>query len=452
MGFETSLNIGVSALRAAQKQMEVTAHNIANVGTEGYSRQRVELEPSRPSPGVFGARGDGMMGTGVTVADVIRMRNTLSDAALRAEAGGSGAADARAEVLARAETVLGPVDEGVPAALSKFFTAWDDLSLNANDSGARLATVDAGTSLTAQLRSASGEIDRLMQDTGLSIGDTVAEINVLARKAAELNQAVAEAMAGGHSPNDLQDARDVVLDKLARLTGGIVRAGDLGSADVYVSNRALVRGREVEVMKANVGSPAGATWAADNKPITSGGRLGALTDLVNTTLPALRADLDAIALGLRDTVNAQHQLGFDQDGNPGIAFFTGTSAADIGVNALMTGRKVSASQSGAAVDAANALAMAGLRKTPAVGTDTLQQALHGFAGKLGSMSSTAKSTADAMRSVVDNVKNERDEFSSVSLNEELADMVRFQHAYEAAAKVIQVVDQMLDHLINTVGR
>lgn len=452
MGFETSLNIGVSALRAAQKQMEVTAHNIANVSTEGYSRQRVELEPSRPSPGVFGARGDGMMGTGVTVADVIRMRNTLSDAALRAEAGGSAAADARAEVLARAETVLGPVDEGVPAALSKFFTAWDDLSLNANDSGARLATMDAGTSLTAQLRSASSELDRLIQDTGLSIGDTVAEINVLARKAAELNQAVAEAMAGGHSPNDLQDARDVVLDKLAGLTGGIVRAGEMGSADLYVSNRALVRGREVEVMKANVGSPAGATWAADNKAITSGGRLGALTELVNATLPALRSDLDAIAVGLRNTVNAQHQLGFDQDGNPGIAFFTGSSATDIGVNPLMTGRKVAASQSGAAVDAANALALAGLRTSPAVGTDTLQQAIHGFAGKLGSMSSTAKSTAEAMRSVVDNVRNERDEFSSVSLNEELADMVRFQHAYEAAAKVIQVVDQMLDHLINTVGR
>lgn len=452
MGFETSLNIGVSAMRAAQKQMEVAAHNISNVNTEGYSRQRVELEPSRPSPGVFGARGDGMMGTGVTVADVIRMRNTLSDAALRAESGNSAAADARAEVLRRAETILGPVDEGVPAALTKFFTSWDDLSLNSRDSGARLAVLDAATTLSAQLRGAAGELDRLTTDTALTIGNTVDEINVLARKAAELNQAVAEAIAGGQSPNDLQDARDVVVDKLAALTGGIVRAGDMGSADVYVSNRALVRGREVEVMKANTGSPAGATWAADNVAIRAGGRLGALTDLVNQTLPSLRADLDAFAVGLRDTVNAQHQLGYDQDGNPGIAFFTGSSATDIGVNAAMTGRTVAASQSGAAVDSANALAMAGLRTTPAIGTNTLQQAIHGLAGKLGSMSATAQNTAEAMRAVVDNIAYERIEFSSVSLNEELADMVRFQHAYEAAAKVMQVVDQMLDHLINVVGR
>ena len=81
MSFGTALWTGVSGLIAAQRQLEVAAHNIANVNTEGYSRQRVELTPSRPSPGNFGARGDGQVGTGVSIADIVRMRNSLTDAA-----------------------------------------------------------------------------------------------------------------------------------------------------------------------------------------------------------------------------------------------------------------------------------------------------------------------------------------------------------------------------------
>src|SRR5690242_1193563 len=144
MGLETSLWTSVSGLFAAQRQLEVASHNISNVNTPGYSRQRAELEASRPMPGVYGARGDGERGTGVTVKDVIRMRNQLTDNAYWTEAGNGGADDVRAEYLQRAESVLGPIGGGVPDGLSKFYAAWDDLSLNANDTAARQGVLDAG--------------------------------------------------------------------------------------------------------------------------------------------------------------------------------------------------------------------------------------------------------------------------------------------------------------------
>ncbi len=451
MSFETTLWTGVSGLRAAQKQMEVAAHNLSNVNTPGFSRQRVELEPSHPVAGATGARGDGQMGTGVTIADVIRMRNQLTDTAYWNEAGNAAAADARADVLGRAELILGPLDGGVPKDLSKFWAAWDDLTLNGTDAGARQAVLDAGNQLSASLRSAAGQIDRLTQDTGLAVTDTIREINQLAQKAAELNQGIKESIAGGQSPNDLMDQRDTVVDQLTALTGGVVRYGEFSQVDVYVSNHALVRGGSYETMEPRTGT-AGAQWTIDGRAITAGGKLGAQTELANVTLPGIRAELDAFAVGMKNMINTAHQAGFDQDGAAGIAFFTGTDASNIGVNPLMTGRKIAASASGAAVDAGNALNIAGLRTTSAVGTQTLQQAMQSLAGRLGSLSATAKSSAEASKQVLDNISAERAQTSSVSTDEELADLVRFQHAYEASAKVIQTVDQCLDTLIQVVGR
>ncbi|MDP1792830.1 MAG: flagellar hook-associated protein FlgK, partial [Acidimicrobiales bacterium] len=451
-GFETTLWTGVSGLRAAQKQLEVAAHNISNVNTPGFSRQRVEIEPSHPGPGAYGVRGDGQMGTGVTIADVIRMRNELTDVAYWSEAGSAAGAQTRAEVLGRAEMVLGPLGGGVPEALSKFWTSWDDLSLNGTDAGARQGVLDAGKTLAAQLRSSASQVDRLTEETGLAVTETVSEINQLAQKAAELNQAIKESVVAGQSPNDMMDRRDAVVDKLAALVGGTARPGEHGTVDVYVSNRALVRGSDFETMKARTDGTFGAQWTIDDKIIASGGKLGALTELANTTLPGIRAELDAFALGMRDLINTAHQAGFDQDGAAGVAFFTGTDAGNIDLNASMTGRKLAASAGGAAVDAGNALNIAGLRTALAVGPETLQQAMQSLAGRLGSLAATAKSTADSSRQVLDNMSGERAQMSSVSTDEELADIVRFQHAYEAAAKVIQVVDSCMDTLINVVGR
>lgn len=451
MGINTSLWTGVSGLRAAQKQMEVAAHNISNVNTPGFSRQRVNLEPSHPGSGVFGVRGDGQMGTGVTIADVIRMRSALTDAAYWNESGNAAAAEARAEVLGRAELILGPLDGGVPSALSKFWTSWDDLSLNGTDAGARQAVLDAGEGLAVMLRSSAGQLARLRSDTGTAVGDTVREINELAQKTAELNQAIEEAVVANQTPNDLMDKRDAVVDKLVALTGGQVLPGDNGAVNVFVSNRALVRGGDFETMQVAFGTAA-VEWTLDGKSLRAGGQLGAQVELFNTTLAGIGDELDAFAIGLRDLINAAHTAGFDQDGAAGVAFFTGTGAADINLNAALTTRKIAASASGAAVDAGNALAIAGLRTANAVGPNTLQESIQALAGRLGSLSATARSTAESTKQVLDNIAGERAQVSSVSTDEELADLVRFQHAYEAAAKVIQIVDGAMDTLINVIGR
>jgi flagellar hook-associated protein 1 FlgK len=190
MSFETTLWSSVSGLFAAQRQLEVAGHNIANVNTPGFSRQRAELVASRPMPNTSGGRGDGLVGTGVTISDIVRMRNTLTDGAYWNEAGNAGNAQAKAEVLQRAETILGPMGGGVPQALSKFYGAWDDLSLNGTDTAARQGVLDAGRELAGQIRSASSQLARISADVNNNIAEAVDNINRLAQQAAELNQGI----------------------------------------------------------------------------------------------------------------------------------------------------------------------------------------------------------------------------------------------------------------------
>ena len=445
------LGTGVSGLTAAQRQMEVVSHNVANVNTPGYTRQRVELVTSLPAPGTYGVRGDGMRGTGVTVADVIRIRSELTDTAYRAEVAVGAGADARAEVLSRAEQVLGPVDAGLPSSLSAFWAAWDQLALAPTDEASRQGVLDAAAGIATQIRSAAAQLGRVEAETLAKAAESVDEVNRLADDIAVLNGAVADAIVGKQAPNDLLDQRDRLVDQLVALTGGTVRTGDLGSADVYVGNQAIVRGVDVEHLRLSPAAPAALTWATDTVPARAGGRVGALIELSQGTLPGLRAELDALAAGLRDTVNAAHAAGFDLDGAAGGPLFAATSAADLAVHPAVTTRRLAASAGGRPNDGNNALAVAGLRTAPAVGDRTVLQAVQGLAGRLGGMAANAARASDAAATVVGDLEMERAGISSVSINEEMADMVRFQRAYEAAARVMTVADEMLDRLINSTG-
>ena len=452
MSFGT-LGIGASGLTAAQKAMEVTAHNIANVNTEGYSRQRAELTTTTPRVGTVGRSGSGMFGTGVQVAELIRIRNQLTDTAWRTERATQSSWSARSDFLSRAEQILGPVDGGANEALSSFWAAWDQLSLYPDGLAARQGVIEAGNFLSRWLSTAATQVDGLSTEVQADMTQTVEEVNRLAEQVGHLNAAIFDALNASNAPNDLMDERDRVVDRIVELTGGRVRYEPDGRIDITVGNHSLVDGEHIDKMAVSSSSPLGVTWVADGTSVVPSGRMGGLLGLANVDLPAIRTRLDEIATGLRDTVNAAHTAGFDQDGNPGIAFFVGTDAETLGVNPALGSRQVAAAATaaGAPADGGNALTMAGLRSAAAVGAETVGDALRAFAGRLGSLAATAASNESASAAVTASLTRERAEVSSVSLDEELANMVRYQRAYEASARVITVVDEMLDKLVNHTG-
>jgi flagellar hook-associated protein 1 FlgK len=444
----SSLHIGASALFASSRAVEVAAHNVANANTAGFTRQRLEVQTATPTAGTPGIRGDGMRGMGVTVLAVDRLRDRLADVAYRSEASVAGASAARSSALSRTESVLGPYGQGGSEAYSRFLAAWDSLSLNPSDAAARSSVLAAGDALANSLRgSAQGLVD-VSREIGLRVQDQVGELNGLLDNVATLNLAIQDAVVAGSKPNDLLDQRDTALDRITYLTGARVEQ-DGSSADVLLGDTPLVaRGTAARV--AASGTPL--TLAVDGRPTPATGQLGGYLSAVNSDLPDYSARLDALALGLRDAVNAVHTGGRDLSGTPGRPFFTGDSALELRVDPALTEDGVAASRSGQAADGENALAMSELRTRPAVGTATVAEALRAFGGRVGQAVVDAERNAANGELSLAGATATRAAVNGVNVDEEMVDLVKFQHAYSAASRVISVIDDMLNRIINEMGR
>lgn len=448
----SSLGIGSSALQAAQRAVEVAAHNVANSNTAGFTRQRLAVSTATPTPGTLGMRGDGQRGTGVTVISIDRLRDRLADVAFRSEAAVSGAASARSSALDRTESVLGAYAEGTPEALSRFLAAWDQLSLNPTDPAMRTSVLATGQQLATGIAGTAAGLTAVGDEVALRISDGVDEANGLLEHVARLNLTIADATSSAQVPNDLYDQRDVALDRLSQLLGTRVVRGEDNTVEVWAGNVRLVDEGTARTLVTSSDAGGPLVQLDDGTPLPSGGESGGYLAVARVDLPAYRAQLDALAVGLRDAVNAVHGAGAALDGSAGGDFFTATSAADFAVRADLGPEGIAASLSGAASDGNNALAMSALRTSPAVNGATAGEALRAFNGRVGQAASDARRGASTAGLGLESAAQSRAALNGVNVDEEMVDLVRYQHSYEAAARVIAIVDSMLDTLINRTGR
>jgi len=450
MSFST-LSIGASSLYAAQRAAEVAAHNVANANTPGYTKQRLEVQTAVPTPGTAGVNGDGMRGNGVTVVSIERLRDQLADMSYRADAATSGSADARSEVLTRVEGVLGTYPDGASEALNRFFAAFEQLNRTPQDPAARANVLSSGNEIAAALGSAVSQVSQAVQDVGEQMRTNVDEVNALASSVSGLNLAISDAITRQQSPNDLMDQRDVALDRLATLTGATARAGSGGQVDVYVGNSVLVSGlttRELAVTQ----NAAGYSVAFTDGPAVVGGQLGAYSRVTSIDLPQINAQLKDVAAQLASSVNAVHSTGYSLDGDPAAApdggdFFTLTDTGLLQVREGLTEDGIAASSSGAKTDGNHALLLAGLRD----GSPSMGDLLLGVNSRIGAAVATADRDATTAASALTGAEERRASADGVNIDEEMVDLVKYQHQYEAAARVVSMADEFLDTIINRMG-
>lgn len=447
-----SLYVGYTALNAAQRSVEVAAHNVANAGTAGYTRQRLAVQTAPPTSGTAGLRGDGMRGTGVSVMSIDRLRDQLADTSWRSEAGLEGAASSRADALTRTEGVLGAYASGAPEALSAFMVAWDGLSRSPDSSAARMTVLSGGAALATSLRESAQGLSAVSGELSTRIGDRVGELNGLLAHVADLNGAIQRAVVDGGDPNDLYDARDTALDRLTQLTGATVTRGDREAVDVSLGGTSLVKGITATSLQPQGEGQDLVLTSADGDPVVAGGLLGGDLSVLKVDIPDYRARLDTLAQAVRDTANAVHTRGTDLNGGPGGDFFTGEGAADLTLRPGLDEDGVVAAVNGNRLDGEGALAMsAALRTSLAVGTQTLASALRGFSAKVGQAVTDATRGADSAKQGMAAVTLARTSANGVNVDEEMVDLVKYQHSYSAASRVITIVDEMLDQIINKMG-
>ncbi|MFL6062415.1 MAG: flagellar hook-associated protein FlgK [Marmoricola sp.] len=456
----SGLNTALTALQFNRVAMDVANGNIANVDTDGYTRRRAEAASvGAPSQPAMWSRYTGA-GDGVKVAGVDRLADALLDIRARREHGNQSYLDIRQSVLTRVETGIGePGDSGVSAALNDFRSAWHDLANNPGSDAARSAVLGKAATLADAIKVQARNIDSESSDQRARVTADVAEVNTVASDLAATNKSIAVANLNGTDAGDLLDKRDQLAMRLSELTGATTTTRPDGGFDVRVNGVPLVVGDKAGTM--SIASGIDPSGAADGSPITyaitdsSGttavpggmlGEVGGVTDLLNTTLPAYTAGLNAVAQQLADEINSQHQGGYDAAGNPGGAFFTydPTNAASTLAVAITDPAQLAASGiAGGGLDGSNATAMASATSVE----NSYQRVVNGFGTTVASVSRLA-SNQQVLTSQVD---GSREQLSGVNLDEETVNLMAAQHAYEAASRVLTTLDSVLDTLINRTG-
>jgi flagellar hook-associated protein 1 FlgK len=465
------LNIALSAVQAQQRSLDTTSHNIANASTVGYSRQVSELA-ARPGLGALSVWGmiiPGQIGQGVEVADVTRIRDMYNDNNLRANYASQGEANVRQTMWQNIESALPePGANGLQAAMSSFWSSVQNVSTNPEDTGARQALAQSAQALGLSFQTAATELTAQRADVDTQANAMVAQINADAGQIANLNTAIAKLKAVGQNPNDLLDQRDKLVDELSTLGNTTVTPGPNGVVTVKLGGVVIVDPSTATGLPAsmptrttfNTGYPATPTVAAG----LTGGQLKGLLDAYSTTLnPAVSgsipAKLDQLAISIHDAVNAQHQAGFDKSGTAGGLFFSGatiTGASQLAVNAaIVTNPSLIAASStaaGAPGDSSNMLALFGIRTAAAPTGSTLGSTFDDFYGgmvsSMGLAAQTANRDVDTADTVVNTLEDRRSQVSGVSLDEEMTNLVKFQHAYSAAGRAMSTLNSMLDTLVN----
>ncbi len=472
LGMFGTLQMATRSLETQRNGTEVAGHNLANVNTPGYSRQRVEIESSITVHGEMG-----LQGTGAEVVGIRQIRDRLVDRNIVSETSVRSSYESRQSALQFAQAALGQAidrqatgadgtsvasgvggQRGIAEEMSDLFASFQSLSTNPTSSAERQVLVIKAQNLATQFNQVGRRFDDLRSSLNESLSSDVDATNIALSDIAALNDQIISAELGTDAKaNDLRDMRQKRIEELAELTGIDAVENTNGSVDISIGGVQLIQGRNVldtlQTYDAGGGNLLVRTVTGGTPLTLTGGSMQGTIDTRDQDLVTLRGDLDTLASTLIDQVNAVHAGGYGRNGTTGEAFFTGTNAGDIAFNQNLADdpNLIQASGvAGAAGDNSVAVQLAQLAnvKQATLGNQTFSQYYGQTVSKLGQYLNGTNTQLDNQKVVEQMLLRQRDSISGVSLDEEMTDLIKFQRAFEASAKLITTIDDMLETVVN----
>ncbi len=462
MGLSTALEIGKSGLTIYRVATEVTSQNIANVNTPGYSRQRIILESAPPTT----ANGF-PLGSGVRIGSVERYYDGLIQKQLVNAQTTQGFDTTKSNVLQQIEPTFNEVaNDGLGTAIADFFGSWQDLSLNPAGSTERQTVITRAQLLVDNFHSVSSALTDAATTQDQSLVPLVNDMNVTLQSIAKLNGQIRYTEQSSGNANEMRDQRDQLVRDLSKQTGISFTENSDGTTDVVFKDTgaALVTGSNFGTFSLTVNAgkydinlaPVGGASAVVTPSVVSGS-LGATIALRDTIIPGYLAQVDSLASTIATQVNTIHQGGRDLVGANGLPVFnTSGSAATITLNPAITRTTIAAAAGAPAVFAAgdnsNALLLAQLKgaNTMAGNTTTFNSFFSSMVSTIGLDVQSSKNTVSQDEAFVKQLAALRESSSGVSLDEELANLIKYQRSYQASAKLISTASDMLDIALNMV--
>lgn len=455
MSLSTILSIARSALLAHQRSMGVTANNIANSQTEGYTRQRLGLTAVG-----FGMSGTLLMGGGVNSDQLQRIRDPFLDASYRRENGYLGSSSTMRYILGQVEAVVQePSDVGVAAAIDGLFQAFGDLANDPSSSVVRDQVRRAAQSFIQRLRQLNQSLQDQMESGLERLRHEVDEVNEIAGEIAYLNDKILSAEGSTGASPDLLDQRDLLLDRLSGLISVRVSYNENGSVTVMAGDSSLVTGgsHQTLAVKPLQRGGFGLGFASGDGAIDpQTGSIKALTDLISDTLPDYIRHLDRLAEAVVTEVNALHRTGYTLDGETNVDFFdpNGVTAGTIEISEALRSSldNIAAGLTPEVGDNELALGLAALGRVEidSLDGDTFHSFYTVFATGVGRSVRGAMEDETAAQALVYNAEAWRSSVAGVSIDEEMVNLISQQEAYTAAARLVSVADQMIQELLRII--
>lgn len=451
------MNIAREALATSQAELDTTSHNIANANTDGYTKQKVVTEAATPIQTTYG-----FLGSGVQIDSIKRVRDAFVDEQATNLNSDLNEATIEQQTMSNVESIFNDSSgNGLSDQLNALFSAFQTLAQNPEDAGLRQTVMQTGQDVATTFNVMNNQIQNAKYQVGQEIDSDVSKINQLSGTIASINSRILASGGAANASADLQDQMGDAISQLSDLINVKVTTDPTGITNVTAGGAVVVAAGTAFSFKATQtasGFTIGRSDTSTQATISSGELSGLMTSY-NGSITSFSNQLDSIANTLIQTVNAYHSAGYtlSTDGSPaqtGKSFFAGNSAGSIAISPDITSdlNNIAASSSGDPGDGGNATAIANVLNAPVTSQgQSIVTSYQGLVGQVGIASQQASNSQQSLQLSQNQMQSFQSSISGVSLDEELTNMIQYQHSFEAAAKIVTTTDQMYQTIIGMVS-
>jgi flagellar hook-associated protein 1 FlgK len=450
-GLLGTMSIALGALEAQQAGLEATTNNIANLNTPGYTRQRPLLEEADPV-----IQNGKALGNGVDLKGIQSLRDSILELQIGNETQQQGKSQALVNAMSQVQTLFPDDTTGIGQQISNFFQSLNSLSTNPSDSTLRQSVLSAANEVAAAFNNAANQLSSVSGGIDLNVEQATGEVNQITQQIADLNTKLNQVNSTSQDYGSLLDQRDQLIQQLSGLIDvSVINNGSSLTLTTKQGAPLVVDGKTF-VLTTALDNSSGTqhVYSQDGTDITaqiSGGQLGGLLQARDQALAGVQTQLDSLASGFSQALNAAQAKGFDLNGNAGGDLFTTVSGA--GAAASMTVATtdptlLAASSDGSTGSNGNVANLSAVANQAVSNGLTPAQAYANLVFQAGSSVSDGTAELNASNTMLQQLQQQQSSVSGVSLDQEASNLLLYQRAYQAAAEAVSTVNQMLQTAVN----
>lgn len=450
-GLNSILSVATGALAAQEAALSVVSNNIANANTPGYAREVVNL-----SANAAGASSGVAVGDGVSVDSITSVQDQLLNVLTQQQTSAQSAASASSDILATVQTSFAGTTGNLGSALSSFFTSLSALSASPSSSADRQAVISNAQGVVQSFNTTSANLTSTQSGLDSQVSGQVTQINSIASRIAALNGEIAGQSSQASGAGALTDQRAALEQQLSALTSVAITTTAQGDTLTTGNGSPLVVGNTALPLSTAKGSN-GLLQVFDSQgnnisASLTGGSLGGTLQTRDVSIPGYLTQLDTLANGFANAMNAAQSTGYDLSGNPGGALFTvpSTVAGSAAAIALRTtnGSAIAASSDGSAGSNGNVAALTAVQTSPLASGLSTTDSISALVASVGNDASQANTQSSALQTSLTQLTNQQNAVSGVSIDQESSNLILFQQGYQAAAQVISTLQLLFNTTIS----